>query len=141
MFQRFIRSILIVAVAMVALLSTANSVDAKRFKQTEVMELKYGWGTTSLMEFDEFDLMYPGYFPIADLTFYRDGTFDAYDRYSGSTGGGTYSIRGKTIIITIGSPSPFGIVEYVGTSVASGEYAGEILVDGEAWGHWRGELL
>ncbi len=113
---------------------------AGTFKRTRVMDLKYAWGTTSMTEFDTYDLMYPGYFPIAEVTFETDGTFTAYDTATGSTGYGVYDKRGRNLEITILFPQQGLVVEYVGTKESRGIFSGEILVGGNVSGHWRGEF-
>ena len=141
MFQRTVSCALVFSIAILSSLTVQNTADAKPFKRVKEMELKYAWGTCSLQEFDDFDAAYPSYLPIADITFFPNGTFDAYDRQSGSFGGGSYTRQGPNIVITIGTQSQFGVVEYVGSKVAPRQYAGEILVNGVVWGHWRGEII
>ena len=93
-----------------------------------------------MAEFYNWDTMYPGYLPTANLTFYPDGTFVAFDNLSGGTGGGFYERRGSNIEITLVPDGPYGTVQYVGTKVAQNVYEGEIRVDGICWGYWRGDL-
>lgn len=113
---------------------------AGTFKRTRTMDLTYAWGTTSYSQFEAYDLMYPGYFPIAELTFETDGTFTAFDTATGSTGYGVYDKRGRNLEILIINPQYNQIVEYVGSKVSRGVFAGEILVNGNVSGHWRGEF-
>lgn len=111
---------------------------AGTFRRTKSMDLKYAWGTTSMAEFDAYDLMYPGYFPIAELTLEPDGTFTVLDTATGSTGFGIYDKSGRNLEITIVSPSYGYTVQYVGRRVSRGVFEGEILVDGNPQGNWRG---
>ena len=135
-----IRTVLFSAVVASLVLAPALAW-AKPFKRTRTMELKYAWGTTSLAQFDFYDQTYPGYLPIADITFETDGSFTAFDRGSGSTGTGIYDKRGPNLEITIlAPPSQLGVVQYVGSKVAQREFAGEILVNGNCAGHWRGSF-
>ncbi|MCA9179076.1 MAG: hypothetical protein KDB14_31650 [Planctomycetales bacterium] len=120
--------------------TAAPDVVAGRFRSTTGMTLRYGWGTASLADFDAWDNLYPGYTPVADILFYRDNTFDAYDHASGDSGGGIYDKRRRRLTMTLIPDGYYGTVQYVGDEVAPGEYAGEILVDGVVWGHWRGTL-
>lgn len=117
-----------------------SSTVAGTFRRTKTMELKYGWGTSSIAEFDQWEQDYPGSVPIADLTFFNNGTFDAFDRASGATGGGIYDKSRRNIRITIVPDGPYGTVEYVGKRVQSRTYEGEIQVNGMVWGHWRGVI-
>lgn len=113
---------------------------AGTFKKTKVMDLKYAWGTTSMAEFDFYDQLYPGYFPIAEVTFQPDGTFTAYDTASGSSGSGVYVKQGGYLLITIVNPQFNGIVQYEGQKVAPKTFEGEILVNGTPCGNWRGKF-
>lgn len=127
-------------VAIASTLISQSEVFAGTFKRTRTMDLKYAWGTTSLAQFDMYDQMYPGYFPIAELTFQPDGSFTAVDTSTGSTGFGIYDKSGRNLEITIVSPQYSGVVQYVGRKVGSGTFEGEILVDGVCQGHWRGSF-
>ena len=117
-----------------------NLAQAGTFKRTRTMALTYAWGTCSMEEFNELEAMYPGYLPVADVTFYSNGTFDAFDNQSGASGGGIYNKQGKNLEITIVPPGPLGTVQYIGRKVAKDTYEGEIVVDGVQWGNWRGEF-
>ena len=113
---------------------------AGSFNRTRTMDLTYAWGTPSFSDFEAYELMYPGYFPVAELTFETDGTFTAFDTGSGSTGYGVYDKRGRNLEITILNPNYNRIIQYVGKKVSRGVFEGEILVDGNVSGHWRGEF-
>ena len=130
------------AFALVCLFHLAGGplVEAGTFNRTKVMDVKYAWGTSSLAEFDFYDTMYPGYLPVAILTLYSDGTFDAFDTMSGASGGGIYDKRGGNIEITIVPDGPYGTVQYIGSKVGPKKFAGEIKVNGVTWGHWRGQI-
>lgn len=130
------------AILLVALVVTtsASLAIAGSFKRTKVMDLKYAWGTTSMLDFDYYDQLYPGYLPIAELTFEPNGTFTAVDQSSGGTGAGIYDKQGRNLEITIVTPSYGSVVQYVGIRVSRGVFEGEILVDGTVQGHWRGTL-
>ena len=139
-YKRPLFTICLLAVAVLSSSLMSPTATAKPFKRTKVMDLKYGWGTCSLDEFEMYDALYPGYLPVAIVTLYNDGTFDAFDTASGATGGGFYDKRGGQIEITITPDGPWGTVQYVGARVGPGEFAGEILVNGDVWGHWRGDI-
>jgi hypothetical protein len=135
------KTLVLLAVAnLVACAAVTTTCDAGTFRQTRTMEITYAWGTSSMAEFDDYETMYPGYLPTADVTFYNDGTFDAVDYASGATGGGIYDKRGKNLEITILPPGPAGLVQYVGRKVSNGVYEGEILVNGIPSGNWRGRF-
>jgi hypothetical protein len=130
----------LVVITVASLVASPVAAYAGTFKRTRVMDLKYAWGTTSKTEFDAYDMMYPGYFPIAEITFETDGSFTAYDTASGSTGDGVYDKRGRNLEITIINPQYNSIVQYVGSKESRGVFSGEILVNGNVAGHWRGEF-
>ncbi len=131
----------VLTLAVLSLAVTPPIADAKPFKKTKTMELRYGWGTGDLSEFDMYEAMYPGVFPIALVTFEPDGTFTALDTQTGGTGSGVYTRQGGQLTVTIVSPpGPYGTVEYVGSKVGPRKFAGEIHVNGVVWGHWRGEF-
>jgi len=111
---------------------------AGTFNRTRTMDIKYAWGTSSMAEFDMYEQMYPGYFPIAEVTFQPDGTFDVTDLATGNTGNGVYDKRGKNLEITILNPQYIGVVQYVGRKVAPRTFEGDILVNGNPAGNWRG---
>ncbi|MEL7496123.1 MAG: hypothetical protein AAFN77_00830 [Planctomycetota bacterium] len=130
--------LLLVVLSLVLLPSTVA--EAGTFRRTKVMDIQYAWGTTSLTEFDQYNLLYPGYFPIAELTFEPDGTFTVVDTATGNTGYGIYDKRGRNLEITIVAPNNGYLVQYVGRKVSRGVFEGEILVNGNVQGHWRGTL-
>ena len=134
------RSIMMICFLLIAIGTGATNASAGAFKRTKTLTITYAWGATSLADFDQWNSDYPGYLPVAILTLYPDGTFDALDLGSGSTGGGVYDKRGSNLTITIVPDGPYGTVEYVGTRVARKKYAGAIEVGGESWGIWRGDL-
>lgn len=136
--QRLIACLATIAIACASV--APSTADAKPFKKTKVMELRYGWGTCDLAEFDMYEAMYPGIMPTAIVTFFNNGTFDAIDTQSGATGGGVYDKQGGQIEITIVPAGPLGVVQYVGSRVGPGEWAGEILANGVPMGNWRGEF-
>ena len=131
---------MIVAAIVTAILATPETADAGVFRRTKTMTITYAWGACSLAELEAYEIMYPGYLPTADVTFYSDGTFDAVDNATGQTGGGDYDKRGRFVEITIAPDGPFGTVQYVGERISPGVFAGEILVHGVPWGYWKGSF-
>lgn len=111
---------------------------AGTFNRTRVMDLKYAWGTCSMEEFDMWDQLYPGYLPIAEVTFEPDGTFTVFDTASGANGSGVYNKQGPNLEITILNPQSTGLVQYVGRKVAPRTFEGTIYIDGNHMGNWRG---
>lgn len=104
------------------------------------MDVKYAWGTCSMEEFDMWDQLYPGYLPIAEITFEPDGTFTVFDTASGASGSGVYDKRGRNLEITILFPQSSNLVEYIGEKVSPGVFEGTIYLNGNASGNWRGEF-
>ncbi len=138
MIQRSCKPMIVAAI--ISLLATPGTTDAGVFNRTKTMTITYAWGACSLDELEAYEVMYPGYLPTADVTFYTDGTFDAVDNATGQTGGGNYDKRGRFVEITIAPDGPFGTVQYVGRRISNRVFAGEVLVDGVPWGYWKGSF-
>ena len=121
-------------------LAIAPTVYAGSFKRTTTMDLTYAWGSTSFVEFDAYETMYPGTLPVAEITFETDGTFFAYDTATGESGYGVYDKRGRNLEITVVNLQTNLVIEYIGRKESRGVFSGEIVVNGSVAGHWRGRL-
>lgn len=139
MIQHCYRFSLIVA-AMAAVLGGSTTAEAGVFRRTKTMTITYAWGAGSLGELETYEMLYPGYLPTADVTFYTNGTFDAVDNATGQTGGGDYEKRGRNLEITLVPNGPYGTVQYVGERISPGVFAGDILVNGVSYGIWKGQF-
>lgn len=121
----------------------AANLSAAPFPQTRVLSGKYLMGSSSLAEYDYYLATYPDYLANYAFTFYSNGTVEIYDE-AGGVEYGTYVRFGgnKRITVTLTSAiSPYGPVTHEIYRVGNtANWWGEVRIDGDVWGHFRGNL-
>lgn len=96
-------------------------------------DVYYAWGVSNWNDFD----FYEGnsWLPYAAVAMYPDGSLYSFDTSSGQSGLGTYNKQGKFLDLEV-APGVFYSGERVSRTPRI--YVGQIIVNGQVVGLWRG---